>query len=149
MLRRPLATLAALLLAPVVIVGSLSDRAPGAVERLMEKAQRTGSGLEDRLGLDIVDLGDTPIGLWSAGHLVLWCAVGAVAYAAVGDRLRASLIAVGLVVASFAAEIAQVLFTTHRAMQTSDMIANTFGVVLGVGGAAVVAYVAGGERRPA
>lgn len=149
MLRRPLAALAALLLAPVVIVGSLSDRAPGAVERLIAKVQRKGSGLEDRLGLDVVDLGDAPIGLWSAGHLVLWCAVGVVAYAAVGDRLRVSALAVGLVSASFAAEVAQVLFTTHRAMQASDMIANTVGVVLGVGGAAVVAFVVGGDRRPA
>ena len=41
------------------------------------------------------------------------------------------------------------LFTTHRAMQMSDIVANTVGVVLGVGGAAVVAFVVGGVRRPA
>ena len=149
MLRRPLAVLAAVLLAPVVIVGSLSDRAPGAVERLVEKVQRKGSVLEERLGVDVVDLGDAPIGLWPAGHLLLWCAVGVVAHAAVGDRVRAVLLAVGLVAASFAAEVAQVLVTTHRAMQLSDMVANTVGVVLGVCGAAVVSLLARGDRHPA
>lgn len=138
-----------MLLAPVVIVGSLSDRAPGAVERLVEKVQRKGAVLEERLGVDVVDLGDAPIGLWSAGHLLLWCVVGVVAYAAVGDRVRAVLLAVGLVAASFGAEVAQVLVTTHRAMQLSDMIANTVGVVLGVGGAAVVALLARDDRHPA
>ena len=144
--RRPFAAIAAAILLPVVVVLTLSDRAPTAGLRVLSGLRRVGNRVLDRLVPDHPPI-DVPIPADQAIHLLLWAAIGLVTHRLVARRLSTVTVMWLLIGVSFAFEVAQVLFTTTRDMEAGDIAANVFGVLIGVSVSHLVTWML--DRRSA
>ena len=127
---------------PLVAVLSFSDRAPGMIEDALARLRVVGWRAERRAGVDLLDMPSLPVGLWFAGHLVMWGLLAFVVTWGLAGRLRPTTVAITLVGASLLTEVAQVQLTTLRAMQATDALANVLGILVGVVVAALASAVA-------
>lgn len=140
MTRRPLAALAALAGLPVLLVLTLSDRAPRLSWQALMDLRLLGARVEGRLGLQPADV-EVPISPDVAVHLALWAAAGFVAVRLLRGHVPLAVVAAALVGASLALEVAQVVLTSTRDLQVKDALANGIGVAVGVAAAWVYARV--------
>lgn len=135
--RRTVPAIAALVFFAAVSAVSLGDRAPGLTQRVWRKVRSFGHEFEVRFNADIVDRSDVPFSYDTIGHFALYFVAGILTYLALRGRVGVITIIVLVTGFSGAIEIAQPLLSSTRNMQASDFIANTFGVVIGVGVAAI------------
>ncbi len=111
---------------------SLSDRAPGYSVVGLRRGRSLVRSIEARSGHNWLDRSDIPLAWDTAGHLALWAVAGLLTWAALGRRLGAPFIIVGLISLSAGIEVAQVLLSSTRMAELSDVAANGAGVTLGV-----------------
>lgn len=130
----------------------MSDRAPGITRRLFGGfAERLADRLDASGTVDAADLPGNDaivhIGVWAAATLLVvltvwrWTALLPVAVAVFG--------------ASVVVEIGQGRYSSSRAVEVSDVLANAVGVAIGTGGAvacmavwSAISRVAGGSSPP-
>jgi len=111
-----------------VTVLSLSDRAPAAVAEAKTVVKDLGSEAEHRAGIDVVDRDDIPAEFDKIGHAVLWGTGMLVLGFLFRRRVPPLVMALLLTAVSFGFELAQASYTSSRALQLSDAVANAFGV---------------------
>lgn len=130
----------------------MSDRAPGITRRIFGGfAERLADRLDASGTVDTADLPGNDaivhIGVWAVATLLVVLTIW---------RWAALLpVAVGIFVASVFVEIGQGRYSSSRAVEFSDVLANAVGVTLGAGGAvacmavwSAVSRVAGGSSPP-
>jgi len=117
--------------AVIATVLSLSDRAPGMVDRIGSALVDGWRRVEIALAID-VEREAIP---WTddvLGHLVLWGGGMVVLGLALRHRHRAGRLAVALFGASLALEVLQALVTASRSLSLADISANAFGIIAGL-----------------
>ena len=130
----------------------ISVRAPGITRRVFGGfAQRLSDRLDASTAIDTDDLPGNDaivhIGVWAIATLLLALTIW---------RWTALVpVAIGVFTASVFVEIGQGRYSSSRAVETSDLVANAVGVAAGAGGAvacmaawSTVSRVAGGRSRP-
>lgn len=114
--------------AGAVTVLSLSDRAPAAVAEAKTVVKDIGSEAEDRAGIDVVDRTDIPAEFDKIGHAVMWGTGMLVLGLLFRRRFPPLIMAFLLTAISIGFELAQSSYTSSRALQPSDAVANAFGI---------------------
>ena len=127
----------------VVALLSFADRAPGLVERALDRVQRIGSRGEHLLGVDWFDRGDIPFGWDVVGHAVLWAVVAFLAHLVFRSRVPSVFVALALVTLSAGVEVGQGLLSATRSPEMLDLIANAMGVGIGTSLAMIVCGLVG------
>lgn len=125
----------------VVVVLTFADRAPDYTIEHAPEVRAWGAGVEQGLGIDVVDRDDVPLSVDDLAHATMWVAVaGVVVLVADGRRWpgvlggslvrhRATLLLLlGLAVAF---ELGQGVLTSSRNLSLSDGLANVAGVSVG------------------
>ncbi len=135
--RRVVPAIAALVFFAVIGAVSLGDRAPGATQALWRRVRSIGHEVEVRFNADLIDRSDVPFSYDAIGHFGLYFVAAILTYITLRGRLGVITIIVLVIGFSGAMEVAQPLLSSSRNMQASDFIANTFGVLVGVGVAAI------------
>lgn len=127
--------------ASTVIVLSLSDRVPILLPNIMAAVFDFGRWVDELLGFELITREQVPGSRDQIGHALLW---GSGMFA-IGLWLRRSIpvlgIAFTLLVLSVGVEFAQRRWTSTRAMQVSDAVANAFGIVTALVGVLVVGAI--------
>ena len=140
---RRLATIVFAVLGGIVAVLSFADGAPGVIHRLLRSTARVVSGVQDLVGVQLVDLRDLPFEWDVVGHFVLWAAVAVVGWWALRHRVTAVSLGFGCFAASYLVEIGQSVLTVSRRPDLRDLAANALGIVAGL------VVVVGAERTAA
>lgn len=138
LIRRPWTTAALAVFMAAVGAVSLSDRAPSLTRALLRAGREIFHRVELRAGVDLLHRSDIPLEWDTAGHLVLWTVVGALATLAFARRRGLVLVILGLVALSAAVELAQARYSATRLAEWRDLEANAVGITVG----AVVARTA-------
>jgi hypothetical protein len=119
----------ALIAAGTALVGALvlmSDRAPGLLERVSRRID-AGSSRAAALASQTRPQSDFEI------HIVLWAVITVVVGLTMWSNRSLLASAIVVLMASVVAERAQEALTASREMQLSDVVANTIGVLAGLG----------------
>ncbi len=122
----------------LAVVLLLSDRAPNATERAIDRTVQLGRRIESRFGIDWVDVSDFPLEWRTAGHMLLWACAAALAYGLFANRASIWRIAGAVLLVSIGSEIGQVLFTWSRELEIHDILANAAGIGIGTVGAVML-----------
>ena len=104
----------------------LSDRAPGLLERISRRID-VGSSRAAQLASQARPQSDFEI------HIVLWAVITVVVGLTMWSNRSVLASAIVVLMGSVAAERAQEALTVSREMQLSDVVANTIGVLAGLG----------------
>lgn len=135
-LRGVTAVAAALGFGVVVIVLSLSDRAPRFVPRITDLVLFWGRRFEAAFSINLFDVSSIPGQTDQIGHAMLW-GTGMFVLGIVTRRfVPVTATACLLLAASIGVEFAQETWTATRALQVTDALAN--GVGIGIAAIAVV-----------
>ena len=122
----------------------LSDRAPGVLRATFgDAAQQLWERIDaDRRAelRDVIGAGGAP-GTDDVVHVVVWAGLVALFALTVWTWRGVVAVSVAVLVASAAVELAQGRWSSTRAVEASDLVANTFGVAVGAVGAVSVLAV--------
>ena len=120
----------------VVGVVLMSDRAPGLLDRISRRID-TGSSRAAQLASQARPQSDFEI------HIVLWAVVTVLVGLTMWSNGSVLASAILVLTASVVIERAQEAFTLYREMQVGDLVANTIGVLTGLGLVTGLAIVMG------
>jgi VanZ family protein len=104
----------------------MSDRAPGLLRRLSSRID-SGSSRAARLAAETRPQSDFEI------HILVWAGITVLVGLAMWSSRSLLVSAVAVLALSVGAERAQLLVTSTREMQLGDLVANTIGVLTGLG----------------
>lgn len=129
---RRLATVALVILGGIVAVLSFADSAPDVIRGFLRSAARVISGVQDLVGVQLIDVRNLPFEWDTAGHFVLWAAVAVIGRWALRHRVTAVSLGLGCFAASYLVEIGQSVLTVSRRPDLRDLAANALGIVVGL-----------------
>lgn len=110
---------------------SFADSAPGLVRRWLRVMARSWVMVQDAVGVELLNPRDIPFEWDAVGHVVIWFAVAAAGWWILHRRVSAIVLATSFFLLSYAVEIGQSLFTTSRALDGRDLVANAVGIAVG------------------
>lgn len=135
--RRVLAVALAILVLGGAAAALLSDRAPGALDAVTDRAAAEVQAVERTTGRDLVSRDDVPIDAQTLGHGVLFAALTVTVALAAGRRASLLLVGAGVFAVSVGFEVLQAQLTTTRLAEPGDLVANAVGVGVGLATVAV------------